>query len=314
MNVAIKMESVTSRNPQLAYEAKAYHYLREGVAVPRVYYFGTEETYNVMVMDLLGPSLEELFRYCKGKFSLKTVCMLAQEMILRVEYMHSQSFIHRDIKPDNFVIGIDKMANVVYLIDLGLCKRYRFPNSSNHIPCSLFFLLISRYRENKNLTGTPRYASIANHLGIEQSRRDDLESLGYVFVYFLLGKLPWQGLRAENKKEKYNRILDYKLSVTIPDLCSGLPIEFQDYLTYCRGLRFDETPDYEYLRGLFRNLMESRGFVNDGIFDWMIKGLPRDISMIPKFCQTNEGVLLPCFLKPTSRVYAEAMTKSGKCE
>ena len=134
MNVAIKMESVTSRNPQLAYEAKAYHYLREGVAVPRVYYFGTEETYNVMVMDLLGPSLEELFRYCKGKFSLKTVCMLAQEMILLVEYMHSQSFIHRDIKPDNFVIGIDKMANVVYLIDLGLCKRYRFPNSSNHIP------------------------------------------------------------------------------------------------------------------------------------------------------------------------------------
>ena len=136
------MESAISRNPQLAYEAKAYYYLREGVAVPRIYYFGTEDTYNVMVMDLLGPSLEELLRYQLGKFSLKTVCMLAQEMLLRLEYMHSQSFLHRDIKPDNFVIGMDKMANVIYLIDLGLCKRYRFPNSNTHIPSIFFFQLI----------------------------------------------------------------------------------------------------------------------------------------------------------------------------
>lgn len=305
------MESAISRNPQLAYEAKAYYYLREGVAVPRIYYFGTEDTYNVMVMDLLGPSLEELLRYQLGKFSLKTVCMLAQEMLLRLEYMHSQSFLHRDIKPDNFVIGMDKMANVIYLIDLGLCKRYRFPNSNTHIPSIFFFQLICSYRENKNLTGTPRYASIANHLGIEQSRRDDLESLGYVLIYFLLGKLPWQGLRAENKKEKYNRILEYKLAVTIPELCTGLPVEFQDYLVYCRGLRFDETPDYAYLRGLFSSLMESKGFVNDGMFDWMVRGIPRDISVIPKFCQTSDGKLLPCFLQPAPRVHAEAMTKLG---
>lgn len=232
-------------------------------------------------------------------------------MLLRLEYMHSQSFLHRDIKPDNFVIGMDKMANVIYLIDLGLCKRYRFPNSNTHIPSIFFFQLICSYRENKNLTGTPRYASIANHLGIEQSRRDDLESLGYVLIYFLLGKLPWQGLRAENKKEKYNRILEYKLAVTIPELCTGLPVEFQDYLVYCRGLRFDETPDYAYLRGLFSSLMESKGFVNDGMFDWMVRGIPRDISVIPKFCQTSDGKLLPCFLQPAPRVYAEAMTKLG---
>lgn len=309
--MAIKIEPVMSRNPQLAYEAKAYNYLQDGIAVPRVYYFGKEKTYNVMVMDLLGPSLEVLLRYQMGTFSLKTVCMLAQEMLLRLEYIHSQSFLHRDIKPDNFVIGMDKMASMVYLIDLGLCKRYRYPNSNTHIQFTFLFRLISRYREDKNLTGTPRYASIANHLGIEQSRRDDLESLGYVLIYFLLGKLPWQGLRADNKKEKYRRILESKVSVTIPELCAGLPEEFQDYLVYCRGLRFDESPDYVYLRGLFSGLMESKGFVNDGVFDWMVRGNSHDISVINRIYQTSDGTLLPCFLQPTPCGSAEIMTRLG---
>ena len=102
--------------------------------MPQIYYYGKEESYNVMIMDLLGPSLEALFRYCNGHFSLKTVCMLAQEMLLRLEYIHQQGFIHRDIKPDNFVIGMNQTPNLVYVIDLGLCKRYSLAPSGKHIP------------------------------------------------------------------------------------------------------------------------------------------------------------------------------------
>ena len=114
----------------------------------------------------------------------------------------------------------------------------------------------SRYRENKSLTGTPRYASLGNHVGMEQSRRDDLESLGYVLVYFLQGKLPWQGLRAETKKEKYSRIMECKVGIPFKQLCQGLPEEFHMYLDYCRSLRFDECPDYVYLRSLFTDVMK----------------------------------------------------------
>ena len=171
--VAIKLEPVTSKNPQLGFEYKVYRLLKGGIGIPSVYYYGVEGTFNVMVMELLGPSLEDLFNYCNRRFTLKTVCMLAQEMLLRIEFLHSKLFIHRDMKPDNFVIGLGKKANIIHLIDFGLSKRYRNPITKSHIPffLSFFIPLTSSYRENKSLTGTPRYASLGNHLGMEQSRR-----------------------------------------------------------------------------------------------------------------------------------------------
>jgi casein kinase I family protein HRR25 len=178
----------------------------------------------------------------------------------RIEYIHAKSFIHRDIKPDNFLMGIGKRGNQVNVIDFGLAKKYRDPKSHMHIP----------YRENKNLTGTARYASINTHLGVEQSRRDDLESLGYVLMYFCRGSLPWQGLKAATKKQKYDRIMEKKMTTSTEFLTRGFPNEFAIYLNYTRSLRFDDKPDYSYLRKLFRDLFVREGFQYDYVFDWTI--------------------------------------------
>ncbi|KAF1878670.1 hypothetical protein Lal_00047341 [Lupinus albus] len=274
--VAVKLESVKTRHPQLHYESKLYMLLQGGTGIPHLKWFGVEGDYNVMVIDLLGPSLEDLFNYCNRKFTLKTVLMLADQLINRVEYMHSRGFLHRDIKPDNFLMGLGRKANQVYAIDYGLGKKYRDLQTHRHIP----------YRENKNLTGTARYASVNTHLGIEQSRRDDLESLGYVLMYFLRGSLPWQGLRAGNKKQKYDKISEKKVSISVEVLCKSYPSEFVSYFHYCRSLQFEDKPDYSYLKRLFRDLFireggcelidfVSAGYQFDYVFDWTILKYPQ---------------------------------------
>lgn len=224
-----------------------------------------------MVLDLLGPSLEDLFNYCGRRFQLKTVLMLADQLLGRLEYVHTKSFIHRDVKPDNFLIGLGKRQSVIHIIDFGLAKKYRDPRSHQHIP----------YRENKNLTGTARYASINTHIGIEQSRRDDLESLGYVLMYFIRGSLPWQGLKANTKKQKYERIMDRKMSTSTEQLCKGYATEFRSYFEYCRSLRFEDRPDYAYLKRLFKELFYRKGFQYDNMFDWTVLNLQQERSRAP---------------------------------
>lgn len=202
--------------------------------------------------------MEDLFNKCGRRFSLKTVLQLADQVLERVETMHNRHLIHRDIKPANFVIGYHN-TSLVHCIDFGLSKRYRHPRTLQHIP----------YRDGRSLTGTPRYASINNHLGIEQSRRDDLESIGYVLIYFLRGVLPWQGLKAKTASKKYKMIMEKKQSVSISDLCQGCPIQFAEYLSYCRNLTFDSKPDMQYLKGLFRDLYMQNGYANTGLeWDW----------------------------------------------
>ncbi|KAL4377413.1 hypothetical protein GQ457_02G004000 [Hibiscus cannabinus] len=263
--VAVKLESAKTKHPQLHYESKLYMLLQGGTGIPHLKWFGIEADYNVMVIDLLGPSLEDLFNYCNRKLSLKTVLMLADQLINRVEYMHSRGFLHRDIKPDNFLMGLGRKANQVYVIDYGLAKKYRDLQTHKHIP----------YRENKNLTGTARYASVNTHLGIEQSRRDDLESLGYVLMYFLRGSLPWQGLRAGTKKQKYDKISEKKVSTSVEALCKSYPAEFVSYFHYCRSLRFEDKPDYSYLKRLFRDLFIREGYQFDYVFDWTVLKYPQ---------------------------------------
>ncbi|CAN1232096.1 Casein kinase 1-like protein 10, partial [Linum grandiflorum] len=153
----------------------------------------------------------------------------------------------------------------VYVIDYGLAKKYRDLKTHKHIP----------YRENKNLTGTARYASVNTHMGVEQSRRDDLESLGYVLMYFLRGSLPWQGLKAGTKKQKYDRISEKKMLTPIEVLCKSYPSEFTSYFHYCRSLRFEDKPDYAYLKKLYRDLFVREGYQFDYIFDWTILKYPQ---------------------------------------
>lgn len=256
-DVAIKLEELKSKHPQLHYESRVYKLLSGGQGIPLVRWFGLEGDYNVMVLDLLGPSLEDCFNYCKRRFTVKTVLLLADQMLARLEYCHSRNMIHRDIKPDNFLLGTGITADKVFLIDFGLAKKYR--DSKTHVH--------AMYREDKNLTGTARYASINAHLGIEQSRRDDIESLGYVLLYFLRGSLPWQGMVANTKKEKYEKINHKKMSTPVEELCAGFPPEFTTYLNYARSLKFEETPDYRELRAAFRTVYEREKFV-DRVFDW----------------------------------------------
>ncbi|CAG9330366.1 unnamed protein product [Blepharisma stoltei] len=258
--VAIKLEKIESRHAQLIYESKLIRLLQGGPGLPGILWYGIEGNFNAMVMELLGPSLEDLFNFCNRRFTLKTVLMLADQMICRVEYVHSKNFIHRDIKPDNFLIGLGKRSSLLYIIDFGLAKKYRDPKTHVHIP----------YIEGKNLTGTARYASVNTHIGIEQSRRDDLESIAYVLMYFLRGSLPWQGISAHGKQEKYQKIKESKINTSVEMLCRGFPNEFMTYINYCRELKFEEKPDYGYLRRLFKDLFVREGYDYDYVYDWTL--------------------------------------------
>nr|KYP65156.1 hypothetical protein KK1_011385 [Cajanus cajan] len=246
--VAVKMESKKTKHPQLLYEAKLYSILQGESGIPSMKWCGTDGDNNVLVIDLLGRSLEDFFVYCGRKFSLKTVLMLADQMLTRVEYLHSKGFLHRDIKPDNFLMGLGRRSSQVYAIDFGLAKRYRDPNTNKHIP--------------------------------------------YRHVY-----LPWQGLKAATKKEKYDNICEKKLSTPIEMLCKSYPVEFASYFHYCRSLTFDQQPDYGFLRNLFRDLFKREGYDSDYIFDWTILKY-QQAQQSRKQNQSSPSAAVPSSLEP----------------
>lgn len=260
--IAIKLAPFAqSRNLQL--EAQIYQLLNSdherSFGVPNLYWAGVHQDYFILVMNCLNKSLNCLKETSINKrFSLKTICLIALQGLYLLEYVHSFDIIHRDMKPDNFMMGKGKYQDRLYLIDFGLAKYYRCQKTGKHL----------EYQIGKNLTGTAKYVSINTHLGCEQSRRDDLESFGYVLIHLAKGKLPWNGIRYSNKQKRNKIIGEIKIATSLKELCQDLPKEFILYFQYCRNLEFDQNPDYKYLRSLFLDIVDHYNFKVDGQYDW----------------------------------------------
>ncbi len=254
---ALKFENRTKGQSLLENEATIMTYLK-GPNIPLIKSFGYSGDYNILVMQLMDKSLEDIFNKRK-KFSIKTTCMIGYQMVNVLQYIHDRHIIHRDIKPDNFVMGANENNAHLYLLDFGLAKKYRSSRTLVQYP------LIKK----KKLTGTARYASIHALEELEQSRRDDLESVGYVLMYFLRGGLPWQGLKIRSKEDRYKKILAKKKETSSEELCKGFPDEFKEFVEYTRNLEYTEQPDYEMLRNKFFNLVTKKNGENfDYIYDW----------------------------------------------
>ena len=254
---ALKFENHNEGQNLLEAEATIMSYLK-GPNIPLIQSFGFAGDYNILVMQLLGKSLEDIFNKLQ-KFSIKTTAMLGYQMLNVLQYIHDRHIIHRDIKPDNYVMGINDKNAILYLLDFGLAKKYRSSKTLIQYP----------YIKRKKLTGTARYASIHALEEMEQSRRDDLESTGYVLMYFLRGYLPWQGLKIKTKENRYQKILDKKKETSTEELCKNFPDEFKIFMDYVKNLEYEENPDYNKLRRNFFFLITKKLEDKfDLVYDW----------------------------------------------
>ena len=256
--IAVKLEHNSIKYPQLLFESRLLKSI-PGIGIPKVYWAGVSGEYNVMVFELLGSNLEELFQNCEKKFSLKTVLMIVIQILDRIRHLHMHNYIHRDIKPQNFLIGKGENEHIIYLIDFGLAKRYREEYTNFHIPL----------RQNIKLTGTLRYASCNGINKKELSRRDDMESIGYLFIYLLKGSLPWQGLKIKQKSEKFSKIREIKMTIESTKLCEGLPDEFREYIDLVKNLEYEEEPDYSRYTNMFNELFKKKEYAKDYLYDWV---------------------------------------------
>ena len=259
---AIKLESRNRGQNLLENEACIMCYLK-GRRIPIIKTYANDSNFNILVMELMGKSLEDLFESLPNrKMSVNCVAKLGFQMVQILEYIHDRHIIHRDIKPDNFVMGRGDKSKYLYILDFGLAKKYRSSTTLEHY----------RLIKKKNLTGTARYASINALNGLTQSRRDDLEAVGYVLMYFLRGKLPWQGLRVKNKEDRYHKIMEIKKETSPALLCNGFPKEFKKYVEYTRNLEYEQDPDYDMLKDLFKTVLLNEKINKDNfyIYDWDI--------------------------------------------
>ncbi|KAH7912910.1 kinase-like domain-containing protein [Hygrophoropsis aurantiaca] len=247
----------------LKIELRAYKSLLGTVGIPLVYHFSREDRHNILVIDRLGPSLQDLLSLCAGRFTIKTICLIAKQMISRLQSVHEKGLIHADIKPEIFRIGLSRStADIIHLTEFGRSKQYQDISTGVHEP----------NRERSPFVGAASFLSINAHLGREQSRRDDLESLGYLLLHFFYGELPWQRIDAAFSQKTYKKIGREKQKIPVSVLCKGLPDEFSVYIEYVRKLEFQEKPDYNFLCALFTTVLASTNSQEDYIFDWTVVG------------------------------------------
>lgn len=250
-SIAIKEEKNTNKK-LLFNEYQIMEQLQEGKGIIKVHSYTSTEKCNYMIMEYMNKNLDEVFEYNKNQFSIKNILIISHQILNIIEFIHSKGFIHRDIKPENFLIN--KHNKSIKIIDFGLSIKYIDEKTNKQI----------EQITHRSLIGTPIFASINNHLGIEQSRRDDLESLGYMIAYFCKGNLPWQGLFAKTKKEKYEKIKRIKVSYMKSfELFKMLPYEFTDYMKYVYNLEYKAEPDYKYMKDLFHSIWKRYEYGND---------------------------------------------------
>jgi len=260
---AVKLEDMRENQFVLEEESIFLSYLN-CPRIPKLKSFGYSGSIIILVMELLGDSLDKIFdKLPSRKMSIRCVCNIAYQLLIIFEIIHNCNIIHRDIKPANVAIGYEGKSKFIYLLDFGLSKKYRSSKTKKHF----------QFVRNHKLVGNARYSSINALEGGTQSRRDDLESLGYLLLYLLLGRLPWQGHISHSKEDKYYKIREIKKNTTAAELCQGLPHQFQEYVEYTRNLEYEADPDYNYLKNLFLTTLKKFNWDFDYYYDWDQVGL-----------------------------------------
>ena len=255
---AVKIENANCEKPQLANEFKIISILKNLPGFPKCIKFSNSPKGYLLIMEHLGPNLETIMtRLPNKKYSMKTALMIMLQCLERVKDIHEKGIIHRDMKPDNFVIGYKGKERLIYLIDFGLSKIINNNEKKNVL-----------HKREKVIMGTMRYISMNAHLGNELTKKDDLESLAYIIVYFIKGELPWQNVKADSKKEKYKKVYQIKKQTVPNELCQFLPEDIKIFINCILSLNIKQKPDYQKLKNILENLMNKYSYSNDLQFDW----------------------------------------------